>query len=128
VDDDGDLDLFVVDLAGPSRLFENTIGNRRSWIRIHPRPGPDRRTVLGTRVSVTTGGRTQTRELQVSPSYASGSLTDLHFGLGGAERVEVEVRWPDGQTERLGEIDARRVYRLTRADGLQPRPPPTAQR
>ncbi|HMA18115.1 MAG TPA: VCBS repeat-containing protein, partial [Thermoanaerobaculia bacterium] len=28
VDGDGDLDLFIVDLAGPSRLFENEVGNR----------------------------------------------------------------------------------------------------
>lgn len=128
VDDDGDLDLFVVDLAGPSRLFENAVGQRGSWIRIDPRPGPDRRTVLGTRVTVTAGGRAQVRELQVSPSYASGSLTDIHFGLGGAQRATVEVRWPDGHAVRLGEVDARRVYRLTRAGGLEPRAAAPPQR
>jgi len=123
IDNDGDLDLFVVDLAGPSRLFENRIGSRRSWIRIDPRPGADRHTVLGTRVRVTSGGRTQVRELQVSPSYASGSLTDLHFGLGDAEKVDVEVRWPDGQTRRFEGVAARRIYRLTRERGLEERRP-----
>jgi hypothetical protein len=122
VDGDGDLDLFVVDLAGPSRLFENRVGSRKSWIRIDPRPGADRRTVLGTRVTVASGGRTQTRELQVSPSYASGTLTDLHFGLGDASTVDVLVRWPDGQTRRFAGVAARRVYRLTREGGLVPAP------
>ena len=123
VDGDGDLDLFIVDLAGPSRLFENEVGSRKSWIRIEPRPGPDRHTVLGTRVAVTAGGRTQTRELQVSPSYASGTLTDLHFGLGDASSVDVLVRWPDGQTRRFSGVAARRVYRLTRELGLVAFPP-----
>jgi hypothetical protein len=118
VDEDGDLDVFVVDLAGPSRLFENRVGSQKSWIRIEPRPGADHHTVLGTRVRVTSGGRTQTRELQVSPSYASGTLTDLHFGLGDAESVDVEVRWPDGQARRFTNVAARRVYRLTREGGL----------
>jgi hypothetical protein len=118
VDDDGDLDLFVVDLAGPSRLFANQVGSRRCWIRIAPRPGPDRRTVLGTRLRVTAGGRPQTRELQVSPSYASGSLTDLHFGLDGAERVSVEVRWPGGETTTFADVAARRSYVLTRSGGI----------
>ena len=118
VDGDGDLDLFVVDLAGPSRLFENRVGSRRSWIRIEPRPGPDRRTVLGTRVTVASGGRTQTRELQVSPSYASGTLTGLHFGLGGAATVDVLVRWPDGETRPFAGVAAGRVYRVTREGGL----------
>lgn len=119
VDDDGDLDLFVVDLAGPSRLFANQVGSRRSWIRVDPRPGPDRRTVLGTRVRVTAGGRVQTRELQISPSYASGSLTDLHFGLGDAERVTVEVRWPGGETRTFADVAARQIYRVTRERGLE---------
>ena len=119
VDDDGDLDLFVVDLAGPSRLFENRVGSRRSWIRVDPRPGTDRRSVLGTRVRLTGGGRTQVRELSVSPSYASGSLTDLHFGLGDVERVELEAHWPDGETRIFRNVATRRVYRLTRAEGLQ---------
>jgi hypothetical protein len=118
VDGDGDLDLFIVDLAGPSRLFENQVGSRKSWIVIEPRPGADRRTVLGTRVTVTSAGRPQTRELQVSPSYASGTLTGLHFGLGDAASADVLVRWPDGQTRRFSDVTARRVYRLTREGGL----------
>ncbi len=127
VDDDGDLDLFVVDLAGPSRLFENVAGNRASWIRIDPRPGPDRRTVLGTRVRVTAGGRAQAGELQVSPSYASGTLTDLHFGFGSADRVDVEIRWPDGEIQRFENVATRRIYRVTRERGLEVRVAAAAQ-
>jgi len=123
VDGDGDLDLFVVDVAGPSRLFENVAGSRRSWISVEPRPGADRRTVLGTRVRVVAGGRSQVREHQVSPSYASGSLTGLHFGLAEADRVEIEVRWPDGETRGFADVAARRVYQVTRERGLEERRP-----
>ncbi|HZI67760.1 MAG TPA: CRTAC1 family protein, partial [Thermoanaerobaculia bacterium] len=123
VDDDGDLDLFVLDVAGPSRLFENRAGSRRGWLRIDLRPGADGRTVLGTRVKVTAAGRTQTRELQVSPSYASGSLTGLHFGLGDERSARVEVRWPDGETRVFEDVEGRRTYALTRAEGLRRRSP-----
>lgn len=123
VDDDGDLDLFVLDVAGPSRLFENRVGSRRSWLRIEPRPGADRRTVLGTRVGVMSGGKRQTRDLQVSPSYASGTLTDLHFGLGEAGSASVEVRWPDGETRVFENVEARRTYTLTREEGLRRKSP-----
>jgi enediyne biosynthesis protein E4 len=122
VDGDGDLDLFVVDLAGPSRLFENQVGSRQSWIAIDPKPGADRRTVLGTRVRVTSGDRSQVQELQVSPSYASGSLTPLHFGLDGAETVDIEVRWPGGEAKTFAAVPARRAYRLTRSAGLESLP------
>ncbi len=117
IDGDGDLDLFVVDLAGPSRLFENRTGSRNSWIRIEPRVNPDRRTVLGTKVRITAGGRSQTKEFYPSPSYASGSLTDLHFGLGATERVdEVEITWPGGESQKLRDVPARKVYRIRKGE------------
>jgi hypothetical protein len=123
IDDDGDVDLFIVDVAGPSRLFENRIGSGRSWLRVEPRPGADGRTVLGTRVGVSSGGRRQTRDLQVSPSYASGTLTDLHFGLGEAGSARVEVRWPDGEARVFEDVEARRAYTLTREEGLRRKSP-----
>jgi enediyne biosynthesis protein E4 len=123
IDNDGDLDLFIMDVAGPSRLFENVIGNRKSWIRIEPRAGEDRSTVLGTKVKVTTGGRAQTKWFFVSPSYASGTLTDLHFGLGDAERAdEIEVRWPGGETQTFRDVAARKIYRIRRGKTLDPFP------
>jgi hypothetical protein len=122
IDNDGDLDLFVVDLTGRSRLFENVVGSRSSWIRIEPRAGADRRTVLGTRVRVTAAGRTHTRWLYPASSYASGSFTDLHFGLGRAERADaVEVSWPGGEIATFKDVAARRVYRIERGGALTPR-------
>jgi enediyne biosynthesis protein E4 len=117
IDGDGDLDLFVVDLAGPSRLFENRTGSRNSWIRIEPRVGPDRRTVLGTKVRISAGGRSQTKEFYPSPSYASGSLTDLHFGLGASQRVdEIEITWPGGESQKFRDLPARKVYRIRKGE------------
>ena len=100
----------MVDINGPARLFENRIGSRNSWIRIEPRVGPDRRTVLGTKVRVTAGGHIQTKEFYVSPSYASGTLTDLHFGLGNADKADrVEIFWPGGKRQVLEDVDADRI-------------------
>lgn len=118
IEGDGDLDLFVVDLAGPSRLFENTLGSRRSWIAIEPRAGTDRRTVLGTKVRVTAAGRSQLRQFQVSVSYASGSLVPLHFGLGDAELADVEIAWPEGERQIFRNVGVRRSYRLSRGGRL----------
>jgi hypothetical protein len=121
IDNDGDLDLFVVDINGPARLFENVVGSKKSWVRIEPRVGPDGRTVLGTRVTVTAGGRKQTREFYVSPSYASGSLTDVHFGLGDTQTVDrVEITWPGGEKQAFEHVAARRVYRIRRGGALEP--------
>jgi hypothetical protein len=74
-------------------------------------------------VKVTTGGRAQTKWFFVSPSYASGTLTDLHFGLGDAERAdEIEVTWPGGETQTFRDVAARKIYRIRRGKTLDPLP------
>ena len=114
MDGDGPRPL-VVDLDGPSRLFENRVGSRASWVEVEPALGPDGRTVLGTRVRVEAGGRTQTQWYEVSPSYASGSLVPLHFGLGRAEKIDsIELTWPGGARQVLKDLEPRRVYRVSR--------------
>ncbi|HSB37378.1 MAG TPA: CRTAC1 family protein [Thermoanaerobaculia bacterium] len=124
-DGDGGLDLAVVDLAGPVRIFRNVVGARKSWIAIEPRPSADGRSILGTTVAVTAGVRTQTRVFRVVPSYASGTLVPLHFGLGDAAKADaVELRWPDGAVETVRDVAARRAYRARRGSGLEGMLPP----
>ena len=121
LDGDGGLDLVLVDLDGPVRVFRNEIGSRQSWIAIEPQPGGDGRTVLGTRVRVTAGERSQTQTYRVSSSYASGSLTPLHFGLGADETASlVEVFWPDGRKQVFRDVAARRLYGMRPGAELTP--------
>ena len=121
LDGDGALDLVIVDLDGPVRVFRNAVGSRQSWIAIEPRPDGEGKTVLGTRVRVTAGGRTQTQTYRVSASYASGSLAPLHFGLGAAETADlVEVSWPGGEKQVFRDVAARRLYGLRRGGQLSP--------
>jgi hypothetical protein len=116
VDGDGDLDLVIVAIDGPVRVFENTLGGaggKNGWIAIEPRTGPEGGTALETRVRVTAGGRPQQQVYRVSPSYASGSLVPMHFGLGAAGRAErVEVRWPDGSTQSFENVEGGKLYRI----------------
>jgi hypothetical protein len=123
LDGDGALDLVLVDLDGPVHVFHNEVGSRPSWIAIEPQPGGDGRTILGTRVRVTAGERTQAQTYRVSSSYASGSLTPLHFGLGADETASlVEVFWPDGRKQAFRDVPARRLYGLRPGAELAPTP------
>ena len=54
-------------------------------------------------------------------SYASGTLTDLHFGLGCAETVDrIEIAWPGGKQQVFEHVAARRAYRVRSGGALEP--------
>jgi hypothetical protein len=112
VDGDGLVDVAVAAISGGHHLFRNRTEGAGHFLEILPVAGTDRRTVLGTKVIVTSSGRRQVQEFILRPSYASGSWVPLHFGLGKsglAERVEVI---PPGATEPA------RVFENVLADRL----------
>jgi hypothetical protein len=120
IDGDGRLDLVVVDLDGPVRIFQNTLANAGGWLAIEPRPGRDGQSVLGTRVRVRAAGRWQTQTFRVSPSYASGSLLPLHFGLGTAGGAdEIEIRWPSGAVQSFRGVPGGRSWKVSPAGALE---------
>ncbi len=109
-DNDGDLDLLIVNLNDSPRLLRNDGGNRRHWLTVSVR-GPDGKSdVIGARVSVRAGERTQIRDVIPVTGYLSQADSRAHFGLGEQSRVErLEIRWPGGQTTTLEDVPADQV-------------------
>ncbi|NKI33997.1 CRTAC1 family protein [Wenzhouxiangella sp. XN79A] len=103
VERDGDIDVVVQVNQGPGRIFLNTAadaGDRR-WLGLILRGRSPNTESLGARIRVTAGGRTQVHEMQIPVHYLSTSPAEHVFGLApGGDPVQVDVRWPDGETAR----------------------------
>jgi hypothetical protein len=113
-DDDGDLDLLITQLDAPPSLLRNE-SRAGSWLIVAGEDGNGGVLPIGTTVRVTTGGRTQSRDVASGDSYMSTHDPRAHFGLGDAETVDrVEVRWPDGTTSVRENLAARRILRIRR--------------
>jgi len=109
-DNDGDLDLLVVNLNDSPRLLRNDGGNRNHWLIVQARRPGGKTDALGARVTVKTGSLSQIRDLIPVTGYLSQADPRLHFGLGKFRRADlVEIRWPDGRTTRLKDVAADRI-------------------
>ncbi len=112
-DNDGDLDLLMVENGGSPALLRNDGGNRSAWIGFELTGGEQGRDLTGAVVTVTAAGRRQVRELVGGASYYSAHDPRLLFGLGASEKAErVEVRWPHGGVTTLENLPARRYHRI----------------
>ncbi|MCH7970663.1 MAG: VCBS repeat-containing protein [Chloroflexi bacterium] len=58
------------------------------------------------------GSSTQIKEVLASSSFLSMSSTDVHFGLGSANKVNVIIEWPSGITTNLTDQDTNQLHEL----------------
>ncbi len=113
-DDDGDLDLLVMDLNRTPHLLRNDGGNTLNhWIKIDVRAADGKAPALGARVAVVANGLTMIDDVSPVRGYLAQNDPRVHFGLGRAAKAErVEVRWPDGRTKSLVDVEADRIVVL----------------
>ncbi len=110
-DDDGDLDLIVVNNDGPAVLLENVAARQGSFIGFVLKGRPANTAAIGALVSLKAGGRRLLREQRGSFSYNSFHDLRVHFGLGESDAAEeVEIRWPCGEISRLGTLQGGRYH------------------
>jgi hypothetical protein len=108
-DNDGRVDAIVTRLGERPLLLRNTSGAENHWLGIRLVGSRANRDGIGAVVHVTSGGGVeQWNQASTAVGYASSSDVRLHFGLGAARRASVEVRWPGGAVQQMGEVDADR--------------------
>jgi len=108
-DDDGRLDILMSALDGPPVLLRNE-GASGAWLTVACEIPGGTAVPVGTKVTITAGGRRQTRDVASGDSYVSTHDPRLHFGLGRTEMVdEVLVQWPDGTRTLRTNVRARQI-------------------
>jgi hypothetical protein len=120
-DNDGDLDLVIVNSGGPLQLLRNE-GLDSQWIGFILQGSAPNHEAVGAKVTLIDGGRRQVRWVTAGDSYQSTSDKRLLFGLGrrtgeAATPVELEVAWPWGEVTRHLESRSGHYWTVSRLDG-----------
>jgi enediyne biosynthesis protein E4 len=114
LDNDGRLDLVVNNIDSPPSLLRSTgAKDGNHWLLVKLRGTQSNRSAIGARVTVEAGGRKLVDEVMSGSSYYSQNDLRLHFGLGGAERVDkLTVRWPAGSEQVLENFTVDRILTI----------------
>ena len=119
-DNDGDTDIFVVNLNQEGVLLRNEGRNRHNWLTIKTVGVKSNRDGIGSRVEVVTRSHSQIKEVQAGSSYLSGHDLRLIFGLGTETKAEtVKITWPSGAEQTLADVEANQLLIITEEVGEQ---------
>ena len=111
-DDDGGIDVVVVNIGAPTRLLRNVVPSRGRWLLVDVRDDAGA-PAIGAKVVADLDGRRLTRMVRTDSSYLAAGDPRAHFGLGDvAEVPRLEITWPDGRSATLESVAADRVVRV----------------
>jgi hypothetical protein len=117
-DNDGDIDMVIVNLNEPPSLLRNDVSGGAHWLKVKLVGVKSNRSAIGARVTAHYGGRVQAQEVLSQSSFYSASDRRLHFGLGAATKADLEIRWPNGGRERVEGVMADRLVVVREGAGV----------
>jgi hypothetical protein len=112
-DNDGDVDIFIVNLNDKCVFLRNNRGNQNNWLMLNLIGTSSNRDGLGTRVKLTAGGKVQIAQKRSTSGYLSQGDPRLHFGLNKNDMAEkIEIRWPSGKVQVLDNVKANQILTI----------------
>ena len=117
LDNNGTLDIVVVNRDARPYLLMNTSSNTNSWLqlRLINQAGRDD---LHAEITVETSLSKKIRMVQTSGSYLSAHSPYVHVGLGqSVDLLHVVVKWRDGTQEMFDEIKLNEKATLRQGQG-----------
>jgi hypothetical protein len=117
-DNDGDLDILIVNLNEPPSLLRNDMKQKQNWIKVKLEGVKSNRSAIGSRVVAHYGGKIQAQAVLSQSSFYSCNDSRLHFGLGGFSAVDLDVYWPNGLHEQYKSIAANQLVTLREGSGI----------
>ena len=120
-DNDGDVDIVVVNLNEPPSLLRNdlkTDSGAANWLKVKLIGTLSNRSAIGSRVTARYGDRVQAQEVLAQSSFYSSDDRRLHFGLGRIKNVDLTVRWTNGLVEKISSVEANRMITIREGSGI----------
>src|SRR5277367_2491848 len=103
-DNDGDVDILVVNLNEPPSLLRNDLKGDRNWVKVRLVGTKTNRSAIGSKIIARYGGKTQAQSVTAQSSFYSVNDRRLHFGLGESKVADLEIHWTNGGIEKIPQV------------------------
>ena len=120
LDNDGDLDLVVNNVNMPLFVYQNkAVDQQKGHFLQFSLKGMGQNTLaVGTQITVHDGNATYSVAQQPVRGFQSSMDTRPHIGLPGAQKVSVDVQWPNGTRTLLKEVAVDQMLVLDMNEGV----------
>src|SRR5215831_20070891 len=116
-DNDGDIDILIVNLNEPPSLLRNDLAGKANWLKVKLEGTKSNRSAIGARVLAHYGDKVQAQAVMSQSSFFSSNDPRLHFGLGGSASADIHVYWPSGLHETFKQIPSNRLITIKEGTG-----------
>jgi hypothetical protein len=121
-DNDGDVDMVIVNLNEPPSLLRNDVSGDRKWLKVLLVGTKSNTSAIGSRVLVKYGGKVQAQAVMGQSSFYSVNDRRLHFGLGTNTHADIEIHWTNGLVEHFSGIAANQLVTVKEGHGMSTAP------
>jgi hypothetical protein len=112
-DNDGDLDVLIINNGAPPILLRNEGGNRNNWVGLQlvaTRSNPE---AVGAIITWEAGGVKRRRLKTAGGSYLSSHDPREILGIGTATKIDsIEIKWPSGRVDKLTNPPLRKYLKV----------------
>ncbi len=105
LDNDGDLDLLIINNGAAPVLLKNNGGNKNNWLGLQLGAKQSNPAAVGAIISWTVNGVKRQRLKTSGGSFLASHDPREILGLGSATKIEsVEVKWPSGKIDKWANL------------------------
>jgi hypothetical protein len=131
LDNDGDLDVLVMNMDEPSNLLRNDLKSSGNWLKVKLIGTKSNRSAIVSRVTAQYGDHRQAQDVTAQSSFDSVNNRRLHFGLGSNRTASLTERRTNDETEIFDDVPANQlvvievgvdIIRSIRMDGTKTQP------
>jgi hypothetical protein len=117
-DNDGDLDVLIINNGEAPILLRNDGGNRNNWLGLQLVATKSNPGAVGAIITWEAGGVKRTRWKTSGGSYLSSHDPREILGIGQAAKIDnVQINWPSGQIDKLTDLPVNKYIKATEGKG-----------